>query len=289
MLIDWFTVGAQVLNFVILMWLMKRFLYQPILDAIDAREDRIASELADADRKQTEAHTERNEFQRKNSEFDQQRAVLLKQARADAKDEGQRLADKARLAADALLVKHRESLASEARSLAQAVGQQAQTEVFAIARQTLDDLADASLEASACQVFIARLQGLEGKPREALVAALKVADDAVLVRSAFALPNEQRQAIGKVIADAFGVEPELRFEADPALVAGIELTAQGQKLSWTIADYLAALERGTSDLLQARAVAATPVAASDPPTTNTSASPAAETQPADVAGDTKVP
>jgi F-type H+-transporting ATPase subunit b len=37
MLIDWFTVGAQVLNFLILVWLLKRFLYGPILDAIDAR------------------------------------------------------------------------------------------------------------------------------------------------------------------------------------------------------------------------------------------------------------
>jgi F-type H+-transporting ATPase subunit b len=51
MLIDWFTVGAQVLNFLILVWLLKRFLYKPILDAIDAREQRIAAELADADAK----------------------------------------------------------------------------------------------------------------------------------------------------------------------------------------------------------------------------------------------
>ena len=43
MLIDWFTVIAQMLNFLILVWLLKRFLYQPILDAIDAREKGIAS------------------------------------------------------------------------------------------------------------------------------------------------------------------------------------------------------------------------------------------------------
>ncbi len=49
MLIDWFTVGAQALNFLILVWLMKRFLYKPILNAIDAREKKIAAELADAD------------------------------------------------------------------------------------------------------------------------------------------------------------------------------------------------------------------------------------------------
>ena len=49
MLIDWFTVGAQALNFLILVWLMKHFLYQPILHAIDAREKKIAAELAKGD------------------------------------------------------------------------------------------------------------------------------------------------------------------------------------------------------------------------------------------------
>jgi F-type H+-transporting ATPase subunit b len=46
--IDWFTVAAQVINFVILVLLLKRFLYRPILHAIDERENRIASDIADA-------------------------------------------------------------------------------------------------------------------------------------------------------------------------------------------------------------------------------------------------
>jgi F-type H+-transporting ATPase subunit b len=66
MLIDWFTVGAQVLNFDILVWWLKRFLYRPILNAVDARETRIAGELADADAKRAEAQKERDEFHRKN-------------------------------------------------------------------------------------------------------------------------------------------------------------------------------------------------------------------------------
>ena len=84
MLIDWFTVGAQALNFLILVWLLRRFLYKPILHAIDAREKRIATELADADAKKAEAQRERDEFQHKNEEFDQQRAALLRQATDEA-------------------------------------------------------------------------------------------------------------------------------------------------------------------------------------------------------------
>ncbi len=109
MLVDWFTVVAQALNFLILVWLMKRFLYKPILNAIDEREKRIATELADADAKKAEAQKERDEFQHKNEEFDQQRATLLSQATDEAKAERQRLLDEARKAADAVSAKHRKS------------------------------------------------------------------------------------------------------------------------------------------------------------------------------------
>ena len=110
MLIDWFTVGAQALNFLILVWLLKRFLYKPILHAIDAREKRIAAELADADAKRAEAEKARDEFQRKNEEFDRQRAALLSQATDEANAERQRLLDEARKAADALGAKRQDTL-----------------------------------------------------------------------------------------------------------------------------------------------------------------------------------
>src|SRR6202035_1192261 len=96
MLIDWFTVGAQALNFVILVWLMKRFLYKPILNAIDAREKKIAAELADAGAKKAEAQKEKDDFKHKNEEIDQQRVALMTKATEDAKAERQRLFDEAR-------------------------------------------------------------------------------------------------------------------------------------------------------------------------------------------------
>jgi len=110
MLIDWFTVGAQALNFIILVWLLKRFLYQPILNAVDAREKKIAAELADADSKKAEAQQERDEFQRKNEEFEQHRAALFAKATEEAKAEGQRLREEARKAAELETAKRQEGL-----------------------------------------------------------------------------------------------------------------------------------------------------------------------------------
>src|SRR5450432_153154 len=125
MLIDWFTVIAQVVNFLILVWLLKRFLYRPILDAIDAREKRIAAELADADAKKAEAQRERDEFQHKNEEFDRERAALLTKATEEARAERERLLNEAREAADALKAKREESMSNEANSLSQAISRRA--------------------------------------------------------------------------------------------------------------------------------------------------------------------
>ena len=126
MLIDWFTTGAQALNFIILVWLLKRFLYKPILNAVDAREKRIAAELADADAKKAEAREERDEFQHKNEAFEQQRAALLSKATDEAKAERQRLLGDARAAADALNAKRQQALKSDARILSKAISRRTQ-------------------------------------------------------------------------------------------------------------------------------------------------------------------
>jgi F-type H+-transporting ATPase subunit b len=250
MLIDWFTVGAQALNFIVLVWLMKHFLYKPVLDAIDAREKRIAAQLADADKKKAAAQSDRDDLQHKNEAFDQQRAALLAKAIAEANAERQKLLDAARQAADALTATRRDTMASDAKNLNHALRHRAQAEVFAVARQALNDMATAGLEASVCDLFIVRLRALEGAARDALAAALKSSNDGALVRTAFALPMAQRTAVHKAVNDTFAMKVALHYEVAPDLVGGIELSAQGQKFAWSIADYLASLERGVNDLLK---------------------------------------
>jgi F-type H+-transporting ATPase subunit b len=248
-LIDWFTVGAQALNFVILVWLMKRFLYQPILDAIDAREQRIAAELADAAAKQAEAQKDRDELRQKNEELDEQRAALLSRAAEEAKAERQRLLDEARQAADALSAKRQETLRSDAHNLNEAIGRRTREEVFAIARKVLSDLATTSLEERLGEVFTRRLRELDGAAKARLAEALATASDPALVRSAFDLPAEQRAVIRNALNETFSAEVAVRFETAPDLISGIELAANGQKVSWSIADYLASLEKGVGELL----------------------------------------
>jgi F-type H+-transporting ATPase subunit b len=250
MLIDWFTIGAQALNFLILVWLLKRFLYQPILNAIDTREKLIAKELADADAKKTEAQKERDEFQKKNEEFDRQRAALLARAMDEAKTERQRLFEEARKAADALGARRHESLVNDARNLNQAVSRLTQKEVFAITRKALADLATTSLEERMGEVFTRRLRELDEKSKSALGDALKKCSTPALIRSTFDIPAAQRAAIQNAVNETFSADIHLQFETSPDLVSGIELAANGQKVGWSIAEYLATLEREVGKLMK---------------------------------------
>src|ERR1700733_7229614 len=154
MLINWFTVCAQAVNFLILVWLLKRFLYQPILHAIDERERGIATQLAEAEVKKAEAQKERDDFQHKNETFDQERATLLTKATDAAKAERQRLLDEARKDADSLRAKRQDALRSDQRNLSQEIIRWTQKEVFAITRKTLADLAAMSIEERMGDVFV---------------------------------------------------------------------------------------------------------------------------------------
>jgi len=121
-----------------------------------------------------------------------------------------------------------------------------QQQVFDISRRVLGDLADLSLEQRACEVFIQRLKAVDGTALAALSKALKATSEAApaLLRSAFDLPAPQRDAIQAALAETFGQAIALKVETAPELVGGIELSAQGQKLAWSIADYLRDLSAG---------------------------------------------
>jgi F-type H+-transporting ATPase subunit b len=264
MLIDWFTVGAQILNFLILVWLLKHFLYKPILDAIDARERRIAAELADAAAKQAAADKERDEFRNKSKALDDERGALLGKAADEAKAERARLVADARGQADALRVNQEKAIRNDQIALGQGITRLAATEVFAIARKTLADLAAASLEERMAEVFTRRLREMDGKSKEPLAAALRTTAEPAVVRSAFDLPAKDRATIQNALNETFSAEIRVRFEAAPGTICGIELMVNGEKLAWSIAEYLSELERHVGSLIDAEISAAPQVGRAQP-------------------------
>ena len=268
MLLDWFTIAAQGLNFLILVWLMKRFLYRPILQAIDTREKLIAKELAEAETKRTEAEKERDDFRQRNEAFDRQRAELVSQAEAEVKGQRQQWLDAARQAADDVAAARQAALHTDARTLITVpAGFQLVTTVDAlvagvhffaddppasIARKVLAELAAANLEERMSELFTRRLRELPDGQKATLGEALKKSAEPAGVRSALELAAGSRAAIQNALNETFSAEIRIRFAKAPELVGGIELSAGGQKAGWNIAEYLADLEKRLAELLTAK-------------------------------------
>ena len=145
--------------------------------------------------------------------------------------------------------KRQEALRNEQRNLSQEIIRWSQKEVFAITRKTLADLAGTSLEERMGDVFVARA-ALSGAAKEQMATAFKTSNDTVSVHSAFDLPPAQRTAIESAVKESFAPDAHVQFETAPELVSGIEVSTNGQKVAWSIADYLSTLEKGAGVLLK---------------------------------------
>jgi F-type H+-transporting ATPase subunit b len=259
MLIDWFTVGAQAVNFLILVWLLKRFLYKPVLAAIDARERKIAGELQQAATTQAQAQKERDDLRVQNESLQQQREELLRRAAADAGAERQHLLDSARKESEELRSKLMDAVRDERAELNLELVRRTRQEVFALARKTLADLAGTTLEDRMLDVFIRRMQQMSDVQKSEVVPAARVLTAATasaaeglappLLRSAFELSPAQQVNTAAALKEWPCKGATLNFETSPDLISGLELTVDGRKLSWNVAAYLASLEERAKTLL----------------------------------------
>ncbi|WP_158849260.1 F0F1 ATP synthase subunit delta [Algibacter sp. L1A34] len=239
--INWFTFIAQIINFLVLMWLLKRFLYKPILSAIDERETKIKNQLLDAESQKRDAAKEKDEFKVKNETFSIEKDALMQKAAEEAKAEGDRLKENARHEAnnlkDELEKAFTKDQAVKNKNMAKRIGD----EVLDITRKTLIDLSSANLEEQTLEVFLKKMKGLDGDEKVRFLEALK-GSKSILVQSAFPLSTNQQASIKKSLKELFEKENSYEFKVQPELINGIEILANGYKLSWSISDYLKSFE-----------------------------------------------
>lgn len=249
MQIDWFTLVAQLFNFLVLVWLLKRFLYQPILDAIDAREQGIAQTLHEAAITQQQASAERDKLAASNAALDAQSAALLEQARAAATTERQQLVQEAHVEAEALAQRRRQDQLQELQQLHAEIYRLTLSEVFALARKLLSDLANSTLEQSVVEAFIAQLQVMPEEPRKELARALTSGQAGGLIRSAFPLDAALQTRLQESVDAWAGAQIPLQFKTDEQLICGLELSAKGLHSTWNIATYLEELQASLTEQL----------------------------------------
>lgn len=250
MSVDWFTLVAQIVNFLVLVWLLKHLMYGRIIGAMDAREEGIASRLEEAARERAAAEREAGQYRARSLEFEQQREQMLARAGEEAGSHRQALLEEARVEAGKAQAQWLQTLQRERQGLLQDFRERVGQGVFAVASQGLKELADADLEAQVFKVFAQRVQALEPDRREAIVETIRDSNGAeVEVRTAFAPDAQAQEMLTGALRQHLDQGVQVRFTTDPGLICGIELRARSHRLAWSLDSYLEGLEARAFEVL----------------------------------------
>jgi len=246
MTIDWLTVGAQVVNFLILVFLLHRFLYHPIINAMDRREERIARRMEEADERETEADEAARRYQERQEALEQERQQRLDAAEAEAEEWRQELLARAREEVQNARRQWQSDLAREQEELRRGMRRAAVEAVARITRRVLADLADAELEARMVNRFLERLADLGEDERTALRRS-----GHLTVQTAFPVEDRLRETLQEGLEERLRPDAGTRidFETADHLVCGIEVNGAGRKAGWSVDQYLADLEENLEKVL----------------------------------------
>lgn len=246
MSVDWITVAAQIVNFLVLVWLLKRFLYRPILDGIDAREREIAARMGEAATLCEAAEAAKAEHMAEIAGLQSDREGLLAQARtaADAERDAMLRETRERL--------ERERAAREKERIAEADRYRADLQhkgalaLMELLRKSLRDLADESLEERIVRRAAARVSQMTGE----LAAAAGGSREAVITTRT-ALAPQIRKDIEGLLAEPMPAI-KVTFKTDPDQSPGLNLRLGGAQLGWSVDSYIDGLEDVLDDLVQGR-------------------------------------
>jgi F-type H+-transporting ATPase subunit b len=254
--INWFVFLAQIFNFLLLMYLLKRFLYGRIIQAMDAREAKIAARFAEADEMKRKATETAELYDGKKKMLDEKAEKLLNEAAMEADAKRKELMEKVRAEVDQVKARWQDMLIREQDAFFYDLRQRAAKQLYATARKALADLADVELEDRIVNEFIRRVKTLDEEKSAQIRKAISGGGNQVVIQSAFDISGTRQaqieDALKKQITNGFSI----RYLQQPDVVSGIELRVNGHKIAWSLNEYLETLVESLTETLQKEAHAA---------------------------------
>jgi F-type H+-transporting ATPase subunit b len=254
--IDWFVFLAQIFNFLLLMYLLKRFLYGRIIKAMDDREAKIAARFAEAEELKVKASESAEHYEKRNQLLNEKKEQMLNEATMAADAKRKELMEKVREEVDAVKTRWQDMLVREQNAFFYDLRQRAAKQLYATARKALSDLADVDLEERIVDEFLRRVQELDEEKSVSIRKAISGGGNRVIIQSAFDIPVPRQTKIEEVLKKQITDGFTIRYLLEPDIVSGIELRVNGHKIAWSLNEYLETLVESLTETLQKEAHAA---------------------------------
>lgn len=232
MSIDWVTVLAQLANFLLLVWLLKKFLYRPILDGIAAREAEIAARLTAAAAAKTQADEREQNYRTLQQEAQARQDSLLAQALIDTEHEREALLNKTRQQLSREQQEVSRLLEQEKQAFIRRLEQDSAEALLSVSQKMIQDLADESLEEAIARQLLKQLQAALPKLQASLGDTRQGE-----VLSSFALSSSVQQRLQDELSAALP-DLTLEFRAVARQPLGVSVQIGGVLLAWHLDAYV---------------------------------------------------
>lgn len=236
--LSWSTFLLEIVNFLVLIWILKRFLYKPVLNVIARRRSDIENQIAEARNLHDEADTLKREYENRLADWDRERQQTRNALALEVDEE--RARQKAAL--QTTLAQEREKAqAAESRRRAEAVREaeyRALQQGAQFAGRLLSQAAGPELEARFAEILLDDLSSLPDERITALKTQWGQAPEAIRVTSAFPIQPDLKQRLEHALKNVTGLDLPVAYEQDSGLVAGLRVTIGAWALHANLRDEL---------------------------------------------------
>lgn len=237
--LDWTTFFLEILNFLVLVWILKHFFYRPVLAAINRRRSYIEETLANATKIQGEALTLKAENETDRAAWDKEREALHIKLTEEITIKRERMLAELAAEADQTREKNRTLDDQRQQEWLRATEERALTQATQFTATLLSRLASPELEAKLYALLIQDLQGLTPAETSLLISTSNLSDLHIETESAYPLSEAHRSELSRLLAELIGQTLPVNFSENPALLSGLQVSIGPWVLHANLRDELA--------------------------------------------------
>jgi F-type H+-transporting ATPase subunit b len=233
------TLLFQIINFIVLLVILRRILYKPIRQIMEKRRGLIEREMRDAERTKSEAQALKDKYQEEMNGLKNQKARMLEAVQGEVSEERKRLIDKAGEDAERIIAREKALENAEKRTFEAEMKDKMLDSVSIFSSNLLKDIADETLHEAVLRKFIA---GLERHIQKIALAVGNEETISIDLSTAYPLHDEDIEKVQDIVQSRVGKKVAVGVTLEPAIIAGVRMKAGDQVIDSSLAGQIQALK-----------------------------------------------
>lgn len=236
--LNWTTFILEIVNFLILIWILKRFLYKPVLNIVEQRRISVEKILRDAETARSEAQVLNQRYEDRQANWERERQLARDKLAQEIKEERTKQMEVLQLNLQKELDKARAAESYRQAAIAQAAEKTALKQAARFASRLLEQFSSPELEARFLEIIIKEISQLPEESTAKLRGSWTKIPEHILIESAYPINEIQKNELKSSLSLLVGDDIPINYEQQADIVSGLRISIGAWILSANIRDEL---------------------------------------------------